>query len=95
MIENLTAERVWEILMDVMATDNGCDFDWTEEDKSEALPFIRDLMEEGYFMTSEPDDLDGDFWTVFGEATEAPEHFRRNAVAYAGLDAVLNRIFER
>lgn len=95
MSQDITAEIIWGILMDTMAADNGCDFAWTENDQVEALPFIRDMMEEGYFMTSDPEDLDGDFWMCFGEMEEAKFHFRRAAGAYSGLDNVLNEVFER
>lgn len=84
---------VFHTLINLMIIDNGCGFKPTPDQRHRAIPFIKQLIAEGYFQ-DDPNDFESSFWHAAApEFTDAPIYFRY-LPAYKGLDKVLNEIFD-
>ena len=88
----VTPEYVWLTLLEVLSTDNGCDFSSTTGQFQQVKASLQQLIDEGFFM-DDPNDLNSDYWCLAAGGDDIwLERFPKIAEK---VNQVLEEIFEQ
>lgn len=94
MADTKSPEEVFALILGIMNYDNNVVFLTEPKHAQRAVPYIETMQRLGFFK-DDPESMEGSFWQMgAGEETERREFFKIASVSFAGLDAILNDIFD-